>query len=104
MRKLGRILIGSVGGAIALAAIILIGINLYVQSQGTQTRIQQELSQRLNTPLRLDRISLTPWGGLKLSGITIPQDKPGEPNFLEAQTFRLRIHIWSLFARRLVIT
>jgi uncharacterized protein involved in outer membrane biogenesis len=89
---------------IVLGAIVLLGVNLYVQSQGTQAKIQQELSHRLGTPLYIRRVSVTPWGGLKLSGITIPEVPAiGATNFLEAKTFRLRIKFLSLFSRRLVI-
>ncbi len=104
MKKLGRLLLWLLAGVVALAAVLLIGVNLYVQSQGTHRRIQQELSQRLGTRLYLKQISITPWSGLKLNGITIPQesDKIGG-NFLEAQSFQLRIQFWSLFSERLVI-
>jgi len=104
VRQLGRLLLWILGGAVAFAGIALIGLNLYVQSQGTHHRIQQELGQRLNTTLRLGRISVTPWGGLKLSGITIPQE-PGKlgGDFLEAETFQLQVGFWSLFSDRLVI-
>jgi uncharacterized protein involved in outer membrane biogenesis len=89
---------------IVLGAIVLLGVNLYVQSQGTQAKIQQELSQRLGTTLYIRQVSVTPWGGLKLSGITIPEVPAiGATNFLEAKTFRLRIKFLSLFSRRLVI-
>ena len=104
MRKLKQIVLIGLGAFLALAAVVLLAVNLYVQSQGTQTRIQQELSQRLGTPLNIRRISVTPWGGLKLSGITIPQiSGPVSSNFLEASAFRLRISFLSLFSRRLVI-
>ena len=86
-----------------LVCILLIGVNLYVQSQGTHHRIQQELSQRLNTPLQLRQISLTPWSGLQLNGITIPQEGQLGGNFLKAQSFQLRVQFWSLFSDRLVI-
>ena len=87
-----------------VACIVLLGANLYVQSQGTHHRIQQELSQRLDTPLTLRRISVTPWSGLKLNGITIPQEQGGiGGDFLRAQTFQLRVQFWSLFSDRLVI-
>src|SRR3954468_6255848 len=77
---------------------------MYVQSRGTQARIQQELSQRLGTTLRIRRISVTPWWGLKLTGITIPQSQTGvSPDFLTAKTFRLRIRFSSLFGGHLVI-
>src|SRR5438874_285747 len=49
-------------------------------------------------------MSLTPWGGLELSGITIAQSSSSAPgNFLEAKTFRLRVRLLSLFSKRLVI-
>jgi type II secretion system protein N len=104
VKKLSRFLVIGLGALCALAIVLLLAVNLYVQSQATQTRIQQELSQRLNTPLHIRQISVTPWGGLKLSGITIPQVNSSAPgDFLEAKTFRLRIQFASLFSQPLVI-
>ncbi|HEY3663831.1 MAG TPA: AsmA family protein [Chthoniobacterales bacterium] len=104
MKKLGRLLLWLLAGALVLAFVVLLAVNLYVQSQGTHRRIQQELSQRLNTPLHLTQISVTPWSGLKLNGITIPQEsgKIGG-NFLQAESFQLRVQFWSLFSEQLVI-
>jgi hypothetical protein len=104
VRKLRRLALIALGGLFALGAIALIGVNLYVQSQGTQAKIQQELSRQLGTTLEIRSMSVTPWGGLELSGITIPQTSPvGTSHFLEARTFRLRVRFLSLFSRRLVI-
>lgn len=104
VRKLSRLLLILVAAVIALIFVLLIGANLYVQSHGAQAKIQQELSQRLGTTLRIQQVSVTPWGGLKLTGITVPQDRAGvESNFLEAETFRLRLKLSALFAKRLVI-
>jgi type II secretion system protein N len=101
MSRLLLIGLGVIAGVILL---ILLGVNMYVQSRGTQARIQQELSQRLGTTLRIQRISVTPWAGLKLTGITIPQSQPGvSPDFLTAKAFRLRIRFSSLFGGHLVI-
>src|SRR3954470_14713010 len=101
---MSRVLLIALGVFVGVALLILIGVNLYVQSRGTQARIQQELSQRLGAPLRIQRISVTPWWGLKLTGITIPQTQPGvSPDFLTAKTFRLRIRFSSLFGGQLVI-
>lgn len=104
MKRVSRFLLWLLSGLALLALVVLIGINLFVQSQGTHKRIQQELSQRLNTPLQLRQISLTPWNGLQLKGITIPQ-VPGTVggNFLEAERFQLRVQFWSLFSDRLII-
>ena len=104
MKKLGRLLLWLLGGLVLFAFFILLAVNLYVQSRGMHHRIQQELSQRLNTPLYLRQISVTPWSGLKLSGITIPQDsEQAQGNFLQAESFQLRVQFWSLFSDRLVI-
>src|SRR5438270_867271 len=82
---------------VAIFLVSLLGANLYVQSQATQERIQQELSQRLKMPLQIQRISVTPWGGLKLSGITIPQsNNVHDPPFLQAKHFQLRVRVGSI--------
>src|SRR5262245_51191661 len=94
----------SLGALIALGAALLLGVNMYVQSQGAQAKIQQELSRSLGVPLKIRSMSVTPWGGLELSGITIPQmSSAGPKHFLEAKTFRLRVRFLSLFSPRLVI-
>src|ERR1700716_2011431 len=101
---MSRLLLIGLGLIVGVALLILLGVNMYVQSRGTQARIQQELSQRLGTTLRIQRISVTPWAGLKLTGITIPQTQPGvSSDFLKAKSFRLRIRFSSLFGGHLVI-
>jgi hypothetical protein len=104
VKRLRRVSLIALGAVIAVGAILLTGVNLYVQSQGTHAKIQQELSRRLGTTLGIRSMSVTPWGGLELSGITIAQTSPvGPKHFLEAKTFRLRVRFMSLFSRRLVI-
>ena len=88
----------------ALGAIALIGVNLYVQSQGTQATDSAGIKPPAGNNVGDPQMSVTPWGGLELSGITIPQTSPvGTSHFLEARTFRLRVRFLSLFSRRLVI-
>src|SRR6478672_1652603 len=101
---MSRIILIGLGLIVGIALLILLGVNMYVQSRATQARIQQELSQRLGMTLRIQRISVTPWWGLKLTGITIPQSQPGvSPDFLTAKTLRLRSRFSSLFGGHLVI-
>ena len=104
MQKFGRLTLILIGGSSIFGAVLFLALNLYVQSQGTQARIQQELRQRFGATLKIGRVSVTPWSGLKLSGITIAQGTTGtSDNFLEAKNFGLRIAFFSLFSRRLVI-
>jgi uncharacterized protein involved in outer membrane biogenesis len=89
---------------VALAAMALLVVNLYVQSHEAQARIQQELSRKLGIPIRIRSLSVTPWGGLTLTGITIPQ--PGSDaigDFLQARSFHLHVRYLPLFSRRLII-
>lgn len=104
VQKFGRIALIVAGVLFAILAGALLAVNLYVQSQGTQDRIQRELSQRLGATLHIRRISVTPWFGLKLTGITMPQGDEAAPgDFLKADTFRLRVRLSSLFSHRLII-
>jgi type II secretion system protein N len=104
VQKVGRLTLIFIGGLSIFGAVLFLALNLYVQSQGTQARIQQELRQRFGATLKIGRVSVTPWSGLKLSGITIAQGTTGASgNFLEAKNFGLRIAFFSLFSRRLVI-
>jgi hypothetical protein len=104
VQKLRRLAVIALGALIGLGAVGLLGVNLYVQSQGAQGKIQQELTRSLGVPLKIRSMSVTPWGGLELSGITIPQSvSVGPKDFLKARTFRLRVRFLSLFSRRLVI-
>jgi type II secretion system protein N len=104
VQKFCRLTLIFMAGLSILGAVVFLALNLYVQSQGTQARIQQELRQRFGATLKIGRISVTPWSGLKLSGINIAQGTTGASgNFLEAKNFGLRIAFFSLFSRRLVI-
>src|SRR5205823_2715354 len=102
MLRARRIVGWFLAAAVACFFAALLSANLYVQSQATQERIQQELSQRLAMPLHIQRISVTPWGGLQLSGITIRQRDVTTP-FLQASSLSLRVRLRSIFRRPLII-
>jgi uncharacterized protein involved in outer membrane biogenesis len=78
------------GVILALAAVGVLGINLFVQSAGTQKRIEHALSSGLKVPVHITSTIVTPWSGLKASGITVPQISPESGNFLEAASFTAR--------------
>jgi type II secretion system protein N len=103
VQKFGRVALLLIAGLSIFAVIVFLALNLYVQSQGTQARLQQELRQRFGAALKIGRVSVTPWSGLKLSDITISQGPNGSANFLEAKNFGLRVAFLSLFSRKLVV-
>lgn len=104
MRKLLKgILIGA-GVILALAAVCLLAMNLYVQSAGTQKRIERALSNALKAPVHIVSTIVTPWSGLKASGITVPQTPPAAGNFLSAPGCTAHFNWTGLFNHRLDVT
>ncbi len=83
-----------------IAVVALLGVNLYVQSPRTQARIQSELSKALNLPLVITNASLSPWGDLRINGITVPSETG---NFLEASSFSARYRLLPLLRKQLII-
>jgi type II secretion system protein N len=90
------------GSLVAVCVLVVIGLNLYVQSVGAQARIQQELSHRLGAPVKIRSISITPWGGLTLSGITVT-DSARNTDFLAAKAVEMHATMSSILSGNLVI-
>lgn len=105
MKKLSKAILIAVVALVTLAAVGMLGINLYVQSAGMQEKIERELGQQLNVPLRITSTSFTPWGGLRLAGVRVPQmDMEGEEaNFLDSPAISARLQLSSLIEKRFVI-
>ena len=100
VKKLPKAILIVVAALGALALVALFGINLYLQSPGTQRRIEEELSAALRVPLRFTTTSLGPTGHLKITGITVPD---GDRTFLEAKAFHAHCHVLPVFRGRLEI-
>ncbi len=100
MNRLSKAILFALAALLALAAVLLLSLNLYVQSPGTQARIQEELSKALKLPLVITNTSLTPWSDLRINGITVPAEGG---NFLEAASFSARYRLLPMFRKRLVI-
>ena len=101
MQKLLKGLLVAAGILVALAAVGVLAINLYVQSAGTQKRIEHALSGALKVPVNVTSTIVTPWGGLKASGITVDQTPPTSGTFLEATSFTAHFDWMALFKHRL---
>jgi len=100
VKKVSKAILFLFAAALVLAAVALLGINLYIQSPGAQAHIQDALSRALRMPLKITNTSLTPWSDLWIHGVTIPA---GETNFLEAESFHARYRFLPLLSGRLEI-
>ena len=85
---------------------LLLAANLYVQSLTVQQRIRQALTSTLRMPVTIRKTTVTPWEGLRIDGISARAEGmayPAEPDFLKAESFRVRFALWPLLQRRLVV-
>jgi hypothetical protein len=101
VKKVSKAILIGLAILVALGVAIVVGLNLYIQSPGSQARIQEELSKSLRLPLKLTNVSVSPFGNLHITGITIPN---GGANFLEATSFNAHYRLLPLLQGRLEIT
>jgi len=100
VKKLSKAILIALAVIVTLGVAAVFGVNLYIQSPGVQAMIQQEISRALRMPLQITNSSVSPWGDLSITGITIPN---GGSNLLEATAFRARYHVLPVFTGRLII-
>ncbi len=93
-----------VAGFVALAAIVLLCVNLYLQSGGVQQRIRDSAQRALGTDVQIRSSMYMPWSGLVIRGITIPDPDNTSVNFIEAEALRIRFALRPLTEGRFVIT
>ncbi len=89
---------------IAAAAILLLCVNLYLQSGGVQQRIRDAAARSLGTDIKIQSTVYTPWSGLVLRGIAVPDSTIANLNIVEATALRIRFSLFSLLSSRFLIT
>jgi type II secretion system protein N len=89
---------------LAAAAIALLCINLYLQSSGVQQRIREAAVRSLGSELNIQSTAYTPWSGLVIRGISVPDPTGANLNIAEAAALRVRFAFRPLLSRRFVVT
>lgn len=101
VKKVSKAILIGLATLAALGIAVVVGLNLYIQSPGSQARIQEELSKSLRLPLKLKNVSVSPFGRLHITGITIPN---GGANFLDVASFQAQYRLLPLLEGKLEIT
>ena len=91
-------------GIIVLAAIVLLCINLYLQSDGVQQRIRDSAERALGAEVKVRSSMYLPWSGFVIRGISVPDPTNANINFAEAEALRIRFALRPLTEGRFVIT
>jgi hypothetical protein len=100
VKKVSKAILILIAAVLVLAAVALLGINLYIQSPGAQTHIQDALGNAMRLPLKITNTSLTPSGDLWIHGVTVPADGT---NFLEADSIHAHYRFLPLLSGRFEI-
>ncbi|GAB4164543.1 MAG: hypothetical protein Fur0032_00570 [Terrimicrobiaceae bacterium] len=103
MPKIAKKILIACGGAAALVAVVLLAVNLYLQSDGVQSRIRDAASKALGAPVEVAKSHFTPWGGFVVGGISIPDPAHPDDELLSAKALRFRFAFLPLLTGRLVI-
>jgi hypothetical protein len=79
----------------------LLAINLYIQSPGIQRQLRESVSESLDLPIDVFRITFTPWDGLNLESVTVGNVDSGP--VLRAQILRVHCDYFALFRHKIII-
>jgi len=104
VKRFAKIILGIFAALLILLVVALVGINLYLQSGDVQQRIHLATEQALGTPVAVKRTVYTPWSGLTLSGLSLPDPTIPGTNVIEAPSFSVQFQFLPLLGKRLVIS
>jgi hypothetical protein len=102
LKRVFRIALFFILGVIGFFGVALLAINLYIQSPGIQRELRASVSESLDLPIDVFRITFTPWGGLNLESVTV--GKPGTSSpVLQAKDLKVRCDYDAFFRRKIII-
>ena len=101
LKRVIRILLCLGLAAFGCFGIGLLAINLYIQSPGIQHQLRESVSESLDLPIDVFRITFTPWDGLNLESVTVGNVDSGP--VLRAKTLRVHCDYFALFRHKIII-
>ena len=104
MYKFAKRFFSIAAGFLVATAIVLLCINLYLQSDGVQQRIRDAALRSLGTEVKIRSTMYTPWSGLVLRGISVADPTNANLNIVEATALRVRFSLVPLLNNCFVIT
>jgi hypothetical protein len=87
-----------------LAAAAVIAFNLHLQSPAMQEQLRRGAMETLGLPLNIRSTVYTPWDGIRLRGLVVPDTENAGVNFLEASEFQILFRLRPLLRREFVVS
>jgi len=102
LKHVTRVLLCLGLGAIGCFGVGLLAVNLYIQSPGIQRQLRESVSESLDLPIDVFRITFTPWDGLNLESVTVGKPDSSTP-VLRAQCLRVHCDYLAIFRHKIII-
>lgn len=110
MQRRHKVLLGALAALLLVLAAVLLALQRWVSSDEFRQRVEQEASEVLGVPLRLERVGLTLWPlpGVALDGVELRTRQPLKAQRIELRPAWLhlligRVAISTLVVRRAVL-
>ncbi len=104
MRKFAKIILIAAGLALLVYTLAVLGLNIYLQSEGLQTRIRSAAESAAESPVTIKGTHYTPWSGFSITGVTMQgRSLPGQSPFLNAASVSFRFSLLALLQGKLVV-
>lgn len=105
MHKFAKSILIAAGTSLLVYLLAILGLNIYLQSEGLQKRIRLAAESAAGSPARIKGTHYTPWSGFSITGVSLcGKPVPGQPPFLEATSVSFRFSLLSLLRGKLVVS
>lgn len=104
MSKCIRISLIAVGALAVPVLCAVLAFNLHLQSPAMQERLRQGAMETIGLPLTVRSAVYTPWDGIRLRGLVVPDMENERVNFLEASEFQIFFRLIPLLRREFVVS
>ena len=87
MHSIAKPILIITGAILVLYATSILCLNIYLQSDGVQKKLRQAVYEATGIEPRIDRTYYTPWSGLTISGLSVPQGENTKKAVFVTSTF-----------------
>lgn len=88
----------------SLVVAAVLALNLHLQSAAVQKQLRQAAVDTIGLPLNVRSVFYTPWDGICLRGLVMPDMENAGVNFLEASEFRIIFRLLPLLRREFIVS
>lgn len=89
---------------LGLVATVVLAFNIHLQSASMQEQMRRAAIDTIGLPLNIRSAYYTPWSGIKLRGLVMPDMENAGVNFLEASEFQIVFRLLPLLQKQFVVS